>query len=123
MTPSEAAQVLATAAAFDRREVSELDAEAWHATFAAAHLGDLSLVDAKAAVVAHYAKTRQWLMPSDVIDFCKRVRRERIRAAGNIHALVQADRDDGPACHREFQRLHAEIASGRLNPLELEAGR
>ena len=121
MKPSEAAVVLATAAAFDRREVGELDAEAWHAAFAAAGLADLALEDARAAVVAHYAQTRQWLMPSDVVGYCKRVRRDRLKAAGNIYALVQADPEDGPACHAEYQRLHADIAAGRRSPAgELE---
>lgn len=114
--PSEVALVLATAAAFDRREVTELDATAWHAAFAAAGLGDLSKADAEAAVVAHYAVTRQWLMPSDVVSHCKRIRRERLKAAGSIYALVQADPEDAPAYHREYQRLVAEIASGRRSP-------
>lgn len=122
MTPSEAAIVLATAAAFDRREVSELDAEAWHAAFAAAGLPDLALADARAAVVSWYASTRQWVMPSDVIAYCKNLRKERRRAAGDIYALVKASPDDQAAYQSEYRRLHSEISSGRRNARgELEA--
>jgi hypothetical protein len=116
----EVAELLATAAAFDRREVSQLDAEAWHAAFAFAGMGDLELVDAKAAVAAHYAHTRQWLMPADVVSFCKRIRRERLKAAGDLHRLVQAD-PDSPNYLAEFQRLHAAVASGRRTIAQLEA--
>lgn len=121
--PSDAAVVLATAAAFDRREVSELDAEAWHAAFAAAGLGDLAVEDARAAVIAHYAQTRQWLMPSDVIGYCKRMRRDRLKAAGNIYALVQADFEDQAAYQSEYRRLHADIAAGRRSPAGQLEGR
>lgn len=120
MKASDAAVVLATAAAFDRRQVSELDAEAWHAAFAAAGLADLTVEDARAAVVAHYAQTREWLMPADVIGYCKRIRRDRIKAAGNLYALIQADPFDGPAYQREYQQLVREVASGRRTPAQLE---
>lgn len=124
MILSDAAELLATAAAFDRREISEIDAEAWLAAFAAAKLHDVDVADAKAGVVAHYAKTRQWLMPIDVIDFCKRLRADRLKAAGNIYALVCADPDDQAAYQAEYRRLIAEIAAG-THPAaaELETGR
>lgn len=121
MKPSEVAALFATIAAFDRRETSEIDVGAWHAAFAAAGLGDLALEDARAAVVQHYSGTRQWVMPVDVIDRVKRIRNARVKAAGNIYALVQAD-PDGPEYHREFVRLRALIASGRATPAQLEAG-
>lgn len=124
MKISEAAMLLGTAAAFDRREVSELDAGAWHAALAAAGLADLELKDAEAAVIDHYSKTRDWLMPADVIGYCKRIRRERVAAAGSIEALITADPDDPAAYAAERKRLTAEIASGRRNARgELEAGR
>jgi hypothetical protein len=111
----EVAELFATIAAFDRREVAEVDVLAWHAAFAAAGLADLTLEDARAAVVAHYAGTRQWIMPFDVVDRCKRIRRERLRAAGDLHRFVTADPEDAVACHREFQRLHREVAAGVRN--------
>lgn len=113
MMPSEVSLVLATAAAFDRREVGDIDVSAWHAAFAAGGLPDLTVEDARTAIVAHYAKTRQWIMPSDVIGFCKLIRSERLTAAGDIHALVQADPNDARAYRSEFVRLHADVAAGR----------
>jgi hypothetical protein len=124
MILSEVAEVLATAAAFDRREIAEIDAEAWLAAFAAARLHDVDVADAKAGVVAHYAQTRQWLMPIDVIDFCKRLRRERLKSVGSVAALVTADPDDQAAYQTEFRQLTAEIAAGRHPAAaQLETGR
>lgn len=62
MTPSEAATLLAVAASFDRRTVGKADAAAW-----AVILADFSFDEARDAVVAHYAESSDWLMPSHVI--------------------------------------------------------
>lgn len=65
-----------------------------------------------------------WVGVADLRAACKLARRDRIRAARNIHALVQADRDDTAACLAEYQRLVREIASGRRSAAgELETGR
>lgn len=68
MNPSEAAELLGVAATFDRRTVGESDAVAW-----AAALHDITLDDAKRAVVEHYRESREWIMPADV--------RRRVKAA------------------------------------------
>lgn len=96
MRPSEAAQVLATASAFDRRTVGQADAEAW-----AAVLDDVPLADAIGAVKTHYATKRDFIYPADITHIVKAVRAERVRAAGNLEARIPAaiDAIDDPVEH------------------------
>lgn len=61
MTPAEALEVLARAAAFDQRTVGRSDAEAW-----AAALPDIAAEEAIPAVAAWYSRRRERLMPADV---------------------------------------------------------
>lgn len=116
------ARVLAVAAAFDRRDVSDEDVMVWQAAFTAGGLDADSENDARAAVIEHYARTRQWVMPSDVIEHCKQARRARLEAAGDLYRLVQLDPDD-PGYHAEYLRIRSAVAAGTVTPLELEAGR
>lgn len=63
-----------------------------------------------------------WVGVAEIRAACKRARAQRIRDAGSIYALVQADPDDEAAYQREYQRLHREIACGIRNPRgQLEA--
>src|SRR5688572_30985013 len=80
MTPADVARVLASAAAFDRRTVGEFDVAAWHKV-----IGHLPLADAIEAVARHYGNTRQWIMPSDVIQNALALRNER--ASKNPHPV------------------------------------
>lgn len=73
MTLEEAIDLLALAAAFDRRTIGEADAVAWHAA-----LGDLGFGDAQAAVIGHYRESRDWIMPADVRNRVRAMRRERL---------------------------------------------
>jgi hypothetical protein len=78
MKPSEAAVVLGRAAGTDNRVPTEAAALAW-----AESLDDrISLRDALAAVTAHYAETREFVMPSDVNHRVRAMWRERVRADG-----------------------------------------
>jgi hypothetical protein len=79
MTPADAAEVLGVAAAFDRRTVGRADAEAWADT-----LNGIRLEDAMQAVKNHYASSREFIYPSDVLAIVKTIRQERVRAAGNL---------------------------------------
>lgn len=72
MTPSEVGQVLAKAAAFDRRTVGEVDILAWLEA-----IGDLPLEDALAAVTRHYRESDTWLKPSHIRDQVIAIRNER----------------------------------------------
>jgi hypothetical protein len=62
MTPAEALDVLARAAAYDQRTAGRADAEAW-----AAALPDVPPGPAIEAVVAWYREHRERVMPSDVL--------------------------------------------------------
>lgn len=73
MNRSEIAQLLAMAAAYDRRTVGEADVEAWHAA-----LDDLRWMDARDAVIAHYRGSREWIMPADIREHVRRIRGERL---------------------------------------------
>lgn len=61
MTPDEAADVLARAAAYDQRTVGISDAEAW-----AAALPDIAADEAIPAIAAWYSRRRERVMPADV---------------------------------------------------------
>lgn len=73
MTPAEAQMLLGIAASFDNRKPSEEAAIAWsHA------LGELPFADCRDAVVAHYRRSTDWIMPGHIITAVKQVRAKRI---------------------------------------------
>lgn len=74
---STAAALIAKAAAFDNRTVTEVAAAAW-----AEALDDyVTLADGAAAVSAHYAETRDWIMPSNINARVRKIRRNRADVA------------------------------------------
>ncbi len=84
MTPSEAVKILALAAAFDQRTVGEADARAWHAV-----LADLDFPEAQEAVRAHYAETKERLMPADIRQRVKLARRAAAEAEYRARARAE----------------------------------
>ena len=76
MTLAETIDLLALAAAFDRRNIGESDSVAWHAA-----LGDIPFADAQEAVIGHYRESREFIMPADVWNRVKAVRKDRIARA------------------------------------------
>lgn len=62
MNPTEAAQVLAKAAAYDNRQATQAAALAW----AEALDRDMPLQDALRIVGEHYRDERAWVMPADI---------------------------------------------------------
>lgn len=73
MTPAEAQMLLAIAASADNRKPSKEAATLWsHA------LGDLPFIDCRDAVVAHYTRTTDWLMPAHVITEVRKIRAKRL---------------------------------------------
>lgn len=74
MTPAEVARMLAKAAAYDRRTVTEIDVAAWHEIVAR-----VDLLDALAAVTRHYTETRDWMMPADFLKHARAAKEERRR--------------------------------------------
>ncbi len=114
MTPDEALDVLATAAAYDRRTVGRMDALAW-----AKALDDVTLRDAIDAVHLHYRDTREFVMPSDVRALVRVVRRARVDAVLGSAAPIPApprELDDDPTAGARWQRACvAAIADGHAD--------
>ena len=88
MKPSQTAELLARIASFDRRTIGETDVAAWHAA-----IGDLDFDDCVAAVVGYYQDSREWLMPSDVRQRAKAIRKERMSHVDAL-GVPDADPDD-----------------------------
>lgn len=72
MDAGDAAEVLSLAAAYDNRKPGEAAARAW-----ALALPALRLADAKEAVVEHYQRTTDFLMPYHLIDRVRELRERR----------------------------------------------
>lgn len=109
MKPSEVAELLTFAAAFDRRTVGKADALAWHTV-----LGDLDLEQARQAVADHYANSRDWIMPSDIRQRVRRARAELVK-----DFQYQPGSPDETAAEylaRRQQQLEA-VADGRRPPV------
>lgn len=79
MKATEAAALLTIAAAYDNRKPDADQARAW-----ALVLDGLRFEDCRDAVVDHYRKSRDWLMPVEIITAVKRLRAKRIDAAGPL---------------------------------------
>lgn len=125
MNRSEAAMLLARAAAFDNRTVGRVDAEAW-----AAALHDVPYDDDATAAVARYygtppkdPSTRLWIQPHNVRSLRKTIRSER--AEGFRYEPPALDETPREFLARYRGQLEA-VASGRVTPpagrLALEGG-
>lgn len=109
MNLSETATLLGFAAAFDRRTVGEADVRAWQMV-----LHDIDVEQARQAVAAHYADTRDWIMPADIRQ---RVRKTRAAALENFQ-YEPVDPDETPQQYiaRQRQQLNA-VATGQRPPV------
>lgn len=87
MKPSEVADLLARIASFDRRTTGESDVLAWTAA-----IGDLDFDDCVQAVVSYYQDSREWLMPVDVRQRVKALRKDRLNRL--VPGAPDADPDD-----------------------------
>jgi len=114
MTLEQTIDILAVAAAFDRRTIGEGDAVAWHAA-----LSDLSFIEARDAVIAHYRDRRDWIMPADVRQRVKAIRGRRLDEGEKF--LDPPSGLDGPAYKAWLIRERARIAAGTVGPHALEA--
>jgi hypothetical protein len=79
VTPEETGKLLGVCASYDNRNVDEMSVYAWYRA-----LGDLPYDSCEAAVVAHYTKSRDWIMPADVRrpvqrELDREVEQERLR--------------------------------------------
>jgi hypothetical protein len=62
MTPAESGALLLFASAFDNRQPSEPAALAWSEALDER----VTLADARGIIAEHYARSRDWIMPSDI---------------------------------------------------------
>jgi len=111
MKPTEAAALLTIAAAFDNRKPDADQAHAW-----ALALDGLRFDDCRTVIVEHYRRTRDWLMPSNVVDGVRRIRDQRIRDYGPIPAPAGLDPDDSGALARYIRETERAIGDGTLVP-------
>lgn len=78
MKETEVVALLTKMAAYDQRTIGKADVAAWHEVLPE----EVGIVDALASVPAHYARSRDRMMPADVIDAVTAIRRERLQRAG-----------------------------------------
>jgi len=74
MNRSEAATLLALAAARDRRTIGDVDVLAW-----AEDLADVGFEEARQALGRHFRESEDWLMPVHIRAHVKRIREEQQR--------------------------------------------
>lgn len=107
MTPEEIIDLLTLAAAVDGREVGQADVAAWHMI-----IGDLDFADARQALVEHYQDSRFKVMPADIRQRVKAVRRARLDRA--LLAAPPPELVGQPGKYKaELHRQIAAIASAK----------
>jgi hypothetical protein len=111
MKPTEAAALLTIAAAYDNRRPDADQAKAW-----AMALDDLRFEDCREVVVEHYRRSREWLMPVDVVSGVRRLRERRLLDYGPIPAPEDIDADDTAGWRRYVLETQTAIADGTLQP-------
>jgi hypothetical protein len=109
MKPTEAAALLTIAAAYDNRKPDADQAKAW-----AMALDDLRFEDCRTVIVEHYKRSREWLMPVDVIQGVKRLRYDRLLEFGPIPEPRGIDPDDTERYTAAYMALRTCIADGEL---------
>src|SRR5690349_7030751 len=118
MKPTEAAALLTIAAAYDNRKPDADQAKAW-----AMALDGLRFEDCRTVIVEHYRRSREWLMPVDVVTGVRRMRDRRIAEYGPIELPADFDADDTAAYSRFIQEARRQIGDGILKPRpSIEAG-
>lgn len=116
MTPADAAELLAIAAAFDRRKIGKADAIAW-----ADALSGLEVADCAEAVRAHFRESTDYLMPVHVRQGVRKIRAERIRTASSaLLEPVDVDPNDVRAYLEAGRRRRRAIAAGEPVAAESE---
>lgn len=98
MNKEEVGKFLTLTALIDNRTITTEVALMWSEI-----IGHLSLDDAVAAMKEHYAETRQWLMPADVLD--------RVKSKRKL-ALPQTMSPEGKDCTKLGRPSHEWMDSG-----------
>ena len=107
MKPTEAAALLTIAAAYDNRKSDADQAKAW-----AMALDGLRFEDCREVIVQHYRRSREWLMPVDVIGGVRRLRDKRIDDHGPFELPADLDPDDTGAYVRAVEDAKRRIGDG-----------
>lgn len=107
MKATEAAALLTIAAAYDNRKPDADQAKAW-----AMALDGLRFEDARAAIVAHYRASSDWLMPNMVIAGVKRIRAQRLSDFGPLPDPPDMELADELEW---LARVRREIADGTIS--------
>lgn len=105
MTIEETIDLLRLCAGYDRRHIGKTDSVAWHMA-----LGDLAFADAQAAVVAYFQENRDFIMPSDVRNRVRAMRRDRL--AREVVPALEADPDAPQSYRTAFTDAIRRIADG-----------
>lgn len=113
MKPTEAAALLTIAAAYDNRKPDVDQAKAW-----AMALDGLRFEDCREVVVEHYRRSREWLMPVEVVSGVKRLREKRLAQSAPVQPPPGLDPDDTAGYQQWLREVRASIADGTLVPPE-----
>lgn len=132
MRTIDTAQVLARIAVFNNRSVDELVITAWHEL-----LEPYELADCLRAVTEYFQRSKEWIMPVDVLNLVKEYREDRIHDFKD--GIRLSDDDDRaasmagtwPAAQRELYRLagnghitpalYADYQAGKIQLTEIKA--
>lgn len=118
-------KVLLTIQAFDNRTITEEMTLLWHEL-----LEPYTLQDCIRAVKDHYAESRDWLMPADVISRVKQIRAERAGAVRGIQLreddeLIPAEPGEKsqvvPDWREKVHALGERIRNGEITPAQYRA--
>ena len=115
MRLTETGELLALISAYDNRNFNKETTAAWYDL-----LSPYTLAEAKHAVKKHYAESRDWLMPADVLRIIKTERRNRLARVETI-VPSRADMTSTAAELATTKALSKAIASGELTPEAYEA--
>src|SRR5690606_16187849 len=96
-----AAELLGRAAARDNREPTRAAAIAWSEDLHES----VNLADGSAAISEHYQRTRDWIMPADINQSVRRIRKARTDAMGPVNP--PAELADRPAVENNWKREYA----------------
>ena len=110
MTPTEAAALLTVCSGLDNRKPTAEAAQLW-----AEILGDLPLADCRAAVVAHYRESREWLMPADIVRLVRAGRRQRVEAFDRAVNLTPPSELDGEQQREWRMQIRERVARGEVD--------
>jgi len=110
ITPGRAARILASAAAVDNREPSAAADEMWARALTEAGVG---FDDCMAAVVTHYARSAERLMPAHVIVLAREAARERAARERTREAIEAAERPGALPPGELHARLGEAITAAR----------